>query len=262
MKEKIGIGLVSYMRPEMFRKCLDSIPLDKGYEIVICNDTPGGYPGFEYPKGVKVIQNEVNLGVGKSKNACLRWLLERGATDLFLCEDDIIVKDHSVFEKYIEARKVTGIQHFSFFGHGPASRLPNGKPNPRLIVNYTPEIGIAFYPNCIGAFCYYTADVLEKVGLMDEFYINNCEHLQHTYEIAKAGFTSPWWFFADLNESWKYLEEIESSETSSVIRPRADWQSNIKLGWNYFKQKFGCYPTEIPDTRQEDVIGFLKKIRP
>ena len=265
-KEKIGIALLTYNREQMaqktFASIVENLPHEYDFEVCIVNDgTPYGFNTFAgYPFQFEYIQHKENKGIGAAKNTALKYLLSKDCDYYVLIEDDIIVKRRA-FEKYIETIKVTGLQHLMFSQHGPSCKV-NGKPNPRLIVNYTPEIGIALYPNCVGCFLVYTKDILQKVGLFDEKFLNAAEHLSHSFEISKVDGTSAWWWFADITDSWKYLEEQACSEVSSVIRPRADWRGNISRGWEYFKQKHGYYPTEIPDTRQEDVIGFLKRIRP
>jgi glycosyltransferase involved in cell wall biosynthesis len=262
---KIGVGICTYNRQLMFEKTLQSIvqnlSADYEFEIVIVNDgTP--YPDSSYKGANHVIQNQENIGVGRSKNKLFKHLISKNYQYYFIIEDDILVLSSEVWKKYIEASKVSGIQHFSFFGHGPMNFLPDKKtPNPRLIVNYTKEIGIALYLHSIGAFSFFTKYVLEKVGLHDEYFINSTEHIELTRRIELAGYTTPFWNFADIKDSQLQLCEQACSEVNSTIRPRADWKVNIARGWEYFKQKYGCYPTELPDTPQEEVIKVLKQLK-
>lgn len=263
---KIGIGIVSCNRQDFFTKCFNSISTTT-YDLVVVND------GDEYTnintlqqqKQFTYIKNKENIGVGKSKNKLFRELLSRGCTDIFIIEDDIIVKDIRVFNEYIRAKDITGIQHFSFGYHGPANKggVSKGVPTPRYIIDYG-SIKIAINTHSVGAFCYFTKEVLDKVGLMDEEYMLAFEHVDLDYRIAKAGLTTPYWNFPDISNSLDYLDEIECSEKSSTIRPRKDWQNNIQKGAELFKKKHGHLPAWqncVPDTSYSDLVGLLQQYK-
>jgi len=258
----IGVGIVTCNRPAFFLKCFNSIPKD--IELVVVND------GMDFQDVDKLISkrpftyihNKVNIGVGKSKNILFKTLLEKKCDHIFIVEDDIVVKDPEVFNEYIKARDLTGIQHFNFGYHGPANKngVSGGAPVPRYIVDYN-EIKIAINMHSVGAFCYYTKEALEKAGLIDEEYTNAFEHVDHDYRLHKAGFTTPYWHFPDIANSTDYLEEIECSEASSAIRPRADWKENIMRGVETFKRKHGYLPAWqgcVPDTDEKKVRRILK----
>jgi GT2 family glycosyltransferase len=258
----IGVGIVTCNRPAFFLKCFNSIPKD--IELVVVND------GMDFQDVDKLISkrpftyihNKVNIGVGKSKNILFKTLLEKKCDHIFIIEDDIVVKDPEVFNEYIKARDLTGIQHFNFGYHGPANKngVSGGAPVPRYIVDYN-EIKIAINMHSVGAFCYYTKEALEKAGLIDEEYTNAFEHVDHDYRLHKAGFTTPYWHFPDIANSTDYLEEIECSEASSAIRPRADWKENIMRGVETFKRKHGYLPAWqgcVPDTDEKKVRRILK----
>lgn len=262
---KVGVGIVTCNRPKFFLKCLESIP-DSITDIVVVND---GSDFADIDKLYKkrnfvYFHNKINLGVGKSKNRLMRHLLDNKCEHIFIIEDDIIVKNQNVFNEYINARNITGIQHFNFGYHGPANKkgISGGKPEPRFIVDYG-KIKIAINMHSVGAFCYYTKEVLEKVGLIDEDYTNAFEHVDHDYRIAKAGYSTPYWNFADIANSCDFLDEIECSEYSSAIRPRKDWQENIQKGAMLFQKKHGYLPAwqnVVPDSTQKEVQNILKTI--
>jgi len=262
---KIGVGIVTCNRPTFFLKCLLSIP-DSIIDIVVVNDGSdfADIDKLYKKKSFVYLHNEKNIGVGRSKNKLMRYLLGNDCDHIFIIEDDIIVKDANVFKEYIRARNITGIQHFNFGYHGPANKegISGGKPVPRFIVDYG-EVKIAINMHSVGAFSYYTKEVLEKVGLIDEAFTNAFEHVEHDYRIAKAGYTTPYWNFADIANSCNYLDEIECSEKSSAIRPRSDWRSNIMNGAKLFLEKHGYSPAwqnSVPDTSEKDVKEILKKI--
>ena len=214
---KIGFGLVTYNRQDFFKESISHVTKDIADHIVVVNDgTP--YDSSVYPDFVHLIQHETNKCVGVSKNDALKYLMEKGCDHLFLMEDDIILKDPTVIQKYIKLAELTGIHHYNFGFHGPAN-LKNGKPNPKFIINgYSEDVNLALNHHCVGAFAYFSRDIIETVGYMDERYNNCWEHPDHTYRIIKERLHPPFWFFTDLADSYKYLGEIKSSEEDSTIR--------------------------------------------
>ncbi|KFC49341.1 hypothetical protein GY12_09025 [Micrococcus luteus] len=103
-------------------------------------------PEFEGLEVDEFIQHEVNQGVGRSKNDALRRMLELGIDHVFLIEDDIYLTDDRVFDKYIEASKTSGVQHFNYSQHGLLNKTPDKRqPNPNALARYG-QVEVAFYP--------------------------------------------------------------------------------------------------------------------
>jgi len=255
---KIGVGIITYNRPELLRKCLNSLIPAQIDEIVIIND--GNPLPFDISTG-QLIENKTNLGVGKSKNKALSFLLEKGCDYLFLIEDDIFIKDVSVFERYIEASKITGIQHLNFSQHGMMNKSwPGGTPNPRLIIDYG-KIKLPLYPHCVGAFSFYTRACIEKVGLIDEAYYNAFEHVDHTFRIIKADMHPPFWYFADIENSWYYLGDEEWCLEKSTISSKPDHSQKVQEAVKIFANKHQFTPVQIPLVVNEYVATKLKTIK-
>lgn len=261
----IGAGIVTCNRPDFFVKCFRTIPKD--IQLVVVNDGSDfkDWQRLLKERPFEYIHNKQNIGVGKSKNKLFKALLDKGCTDIFLIEDDIIVKDPKVFKEYVRAREISGIHHFNFGYHGPANKgnISGGEPQPRYVIDYG-DIKIAFNTHSVGAFCYYTKEVLDKVGLIDEDYTNAFEHVDHDYRIFKAGMGAPYWHFPDIANSTDYLDEIECSEKSSAIRPRSDWRDNITRGAELFTKKHGYMPAwqnAVPDTDSGKIKQILKDLK-
>lgn len=260
--ERIGVGIVTYNRPHLLEKLLNSISYCNFlHDLIIVNDGDhiDNLKGWNY----YLVNNKTNLGVGRSKNVALRHLMDKGCDHIFLIEDDIFIKDESVFDKYIQASKASGIQHFNFSQHGVMNKKREGNslvPNPRFIVDYKTS-KIAFYPHCVGAFSYYSRSCLEKVGLIDEEYYNACEHVDHTYSIIKADMHPPFWWFADIDESWKYLGDEEWSISKSTISSNPNHSDMMKIADGIFIRKHDMFPYEIPDTPIDSVISSIKTIK-
>ena len=275
MDGKIGLGIITCNRPLYLQKLLESIHQNNDLdELIIIND------GKEITEidisHVAHINNETNLGVGKSKNKALRYLVEKGCDYIFLIEDDMLILDQTVFKQYINASKKSGIQHFNFGPGSPFNRKQSirnfdlhnrhlldeeSEPNPRVIIDYK-DTQIALYQHCTGTFSFFTKEVLEKVGYIDENYTNAWEHVDHTYNIIKAGYHPPFWWFADLANSHKLLTPQQDAINNSTTSKNTDaWMRNVQVNAEKYKVKHGHYPAQAIDTPQDNVITILKKLK-
>jgi GT2 family glycosyltransferase len=263
---KIGVGIITCDRPDLFEKCYSSIPPHAGIELVVVND--GASKDHLKEINNLISQDEPYQGVAKTKNRALQYLLEAGCDHIFLIEDDMIIKDPNIFDAYINASEESGIQHLMFGYHGPANKngISKGDPCPRLVVDYG-NFSLAFNQHCVGAFCYYSRKCLGGVGLIDEKFRNAFDHVSHSYELALRGYSTPYWWWADLANSLDYIEEQACSEENSSIKTPESmqkWQDNIRSSMEYFKEKFGVYPfgrEGVPDTDEKEVLAFLKSVK-
>jgi GT2 family glycosyltransferase len=262
LAKKVGVGIVTYNRPRQFTQLYDSLSLNVVIDAgIVVND--GDEIPFNKVGDWKFVQNERNLGVGKSKNIALQYLLDEGCDYIFLIEDDIYVKDPTVFSRYVEASQATGIQHFNYSQHGMMNKSwPGGEPAPRTTLNYdSANLCIPLYPHCVGAFSFYTRTCLEQVGLLDERYYNACEHVDHTLSIIKAGMHPPFWTFADIENSSNYLGDEEWSLDQSKISGKPGHDNIVSFADEVFKMKHGLTPGQIPAVPWEEVVVKIKEIK-
>jgi GT2 family glycosyltransferase len=273
MREKVGIGIVTCNRPDYLKGLLDSIKYCNWAEIVIINDGEMfECEGYNY----YIQHNETNLGVGKSKNKAMQHLLDKGCDYIFIIEDDMIVLDDAVFDKYIQASKISGIHHFNYGPGSPFNRKQeirnfdlhnrhlldqHTEPNPRLVVDYG-DIKVSLFEHTVAMFSFFTKEVLDKVGLIDDDFYNAWEHVDHTYRIIKAGYHPPFWWFADLYDSHKYLTEAPNAiNNSSIANDSEQWRKNVYGGREIYKQKHGHYPNEPPLVSKDEVIQIVKQLK-
>jgi hypothetical protein len=252
----IGIGYCTYKRKDNWKKLI--LKPEWASEFVAVNDgTP--YPDGTYPDFIHVIQNEKNRGIGISKNNAMKHLLSKGCDHIFLVEDDIIIKDPACFERYIQLAEISKIRHLNFGYHG-LGNVKNGKPNPRFGIEYDEHNKMAINYNCVGAFSYYHRTVLEKVGLIDEAFVNAFDHVEHTYRIIQKKLHPPFWNFADVWDSNRFFDEIGTVENNSVIRKNdKKFQDKLKQGRLTFQMKHGIDVLSIPDCPQKYIYQFLEK---
>lgn len=272
--DKIGVGIITCNRPEYLKQLLQSIIPCKFDELVIVNDGEH-IDNIEFKSQFTYIKNETNLGVGKSKNKALKHLLDKECDYIFLIEDDMLIKRADVFDQYIKACKVSGIQHFNYGPGSPFNRKQtiqnfdlhnrhilnqHSEPNPKLIIDYK-DLQIALYEHTVAMFSFFTKEVLQKVGLIDENYYNAWEHVDHTYMIIKAGYHPPFWWFADIANSTDYLEEAPGAiDNSSIANKNEQWEKNVYGGREVYLKKHGHYPNQPPQVSMETVINFLKNL--
>jgi glycosyltransferase involved in cell wall biosynthesis len=258
MKSKIGVGIITYNRQHFFANCFNSLPFDKIDELVVVND---GKPyNFDY-KNAKLIQHESNKNVGESKNEAMRHLLDQNCDYIFTLEDDIILKDNLIFDKYIEASKITGIQHFNF-GFSQRENLNESlKPVWRKTIDYK-QLKLVLTRNILGAFTFYTRKALQTVGLHHkEFNKGHGDHLELTYRAYKHGFTTPFWWFADLYDSWNMIDNQSNFDTDSKVRNPETIQKYFNEARDIFKRLHGHDIFEVSDTSESQVIEVLKRLK-
>lgn len=275
-KEKVGVGVITCNRLDYLKGLINSLIPCENYidELVVVNDGKD-VPDWDLPFG-EWIDNKKNLGVAKSKNKALNYLLSKNCDYYFLIEDDMIIKNSEIFNHYINAFKVSGIQHFNYGPGSPFNRkqqiqnfdLHNrhlldekSEPNPKLIVDYK-TCKVALYEHTVAMFSFFTKEILEKVGLIPEEYPNCWEHVDHTYQIIKAGYHPPFWWFADLADSHNLITEAPNAiQNSSIAKDKNDWLERVTKGREIYKAKHGHYPNQPPVINEQQVLNCLKQIK-
>jgi GT2 family glycosyltransferase len=257
MKRKIGLGLVTCNREDFVKKQLDAIPFDKIDEFVIVND---GNP-FKLTTKHPVLQHDRNMQVGESKNDIYKYLLDKGCDYIFSMEDDVLIKDPNIFDTYINACNATGIQHFNF-GFSQRENLDqNFKPVFKKIIDYG-STKIVLTQNILGAFTFYTRRALQTVGLhYYEFNKGHGDHLELTYRAWKYGLGTPFWWFADVYESWNMLENLSNLTTDSIVRRPETFMTNFNEARSIFKKLHGIDIFEIPQLPEAEVVNCLRRLK-
>jgi GT2 family glycosyltransferase len=274
--KKIGLGIITCNRPEYLKNLVTSLVtcIDDIDELVVINDGTS-ITNFNLFKG-ELLENETNLGVAKSKNKALKYLLSKNCDYYFLIEDDMKIINPLVFQTYIDLCNISGIQHFNYGPGSPFNRKQSiqnfdlhnrhlleekTEPNPKLIVDYK-SCKLALYEHVTGTFSFYTKKILDIVGVIDEQFFNAWDHVDHTYSIIKAGYHPPFWWFADIHDSHKFIEPQQSAiKNSSTSKNTESWLNNVRENAERYKQKNGHYPAEARHTSQQDVISYLKKLK-
>lgn len=258
MNHKIGLGLITCDREDLFNKALSSIPVPD--EFIIIND---GKPyNLNCVNNGEYIQHKKNKGVGFSKNEAFKYLLDKNCDYIFLMEDDIIIKDKSIYDKYIKAYEVSGLKHMNFAYHGPGNKNEKGEPTPRATIKYNSEVSISLHSHLAGAFSFYTRDLLQEIGLIDPFYINAFDHLDHTLQVIKKGYNPPFRWFPDIAESYNLIADQDPTLEKSVIRRNPIFFRFRLLYYRiYFSRKWGNIVENLPDTEEAEVLKVMEEIK-
>ena len=269
---KIGLGIVTCDRPDFLSKCIDGIDLSLFEHLIIVND---GKSEVRHNK-FHVMHNKENLGVGKSKNKLLRYLYDHDCDYIFILEDDMLVKDNSVFQKYIDACEKSGIQHFNYGPGSPFNRKQDvyfdihnrheldqhSDPCPRKIVDYGNDTKVVLYTHSVAMFTFYSRKCIEECGYIDEEFYNAWEHVDHTYRIAKAGLTTPFWWFADIYDSHNLISEApQAIDKSSIAENKEQWTANVEGGIAIYERKHGHRPNCPPLVEDHQIPEILKTLK-
>jgi hypothetical protein len=276
MKNKLGIGYITCNSPERVAQTFPNIPKGIG-EVVVVN-SGCILPESAFEGADKIIQSGKQVNVAVAKNRALRHLMAEGCEHLFLIEDDVIIKDPAVFGVYLKSAEASGIWHLNYGLQGAMNRLQDATagvstlkeldalkndstPAPRSKLQYENGVKLAFYPHAIGAFQYFYRGIVKNVGYFDERYTNAFENVDYVYRVIQKGLHPPFWWFADVDNSSEYLDNLEDCMTNSVIRDDEHFGENILFGKQWFKGKFDITPDAIPDTQAEIAIKRVNDLK-
>ena len=237
----IGVAIITYNRPEYYKKVLDSIPRHMIDNLVIVNDGELVYTNDN--DADYILQNNKKLGVSISKNRALKLLIDKcNCEHLFLIEDDILIKRDDVFEAYIKAANSTGIHHLCY------EKVAGNEKSLKYVLEQPDGVKIGFYHNPQGAFMYVNANLIKKLGYFDENYLNAFEHIDFAHNLIQKNVAPPFWYFPDLLNSEEYLTDIEGSSQNSSITNKDGYNQNWQRSAQFFVKKWGVFTNQITDT--------------
>lgn len=239
--KRVGVGITTWRRPSHFHNCIRSVSehlLDVVDEFYVYNDGSG--PEYEaryqwvYQFGdfnhsrFEITHDYHNRGVAYAKNHVMRSMADAGCDYIFTLEDDQLIKSSKAVTAYIDAHNTSNIHHLLFAHHGPANE---GGP---VDVLYDGEIEV--YTACVGAWNFYTKEILALGGYMDhEHFFNAYEHCEHSARLGRTGLCLPFWRFPDVRNSKDYIEEQPDALVSSQIRAQPNWWQDMHKSLEYWK---------------------------
>ena len=124
--EKVGIGIITCNRKDSFASLFNAICSANDIDdVVIVKNLDYDYlendpqklidnAKNDYLKDFHYVHETKKLGIAHNKNLAARHLLENGCEHIFIVEDDIKLKDVSVFRKYVDTAKEFKLEHLNF----------------------------------------------------------------------------------------------------------------------------------------------------
>ena len=253
MADKIGVGIITYNRPSYFEQCIERMPWHKIDECIVVKDGGGDdYNDIRSNDDFYFHEYEKNGGNCRSKNKAFEYLLDKKCKHIFLIEDDVLIKDENVFDKYIETAYRTGVYHLMFL------KMVDNMDHKRATID-----GLDLHRNPQGSFMYALDSVIKHVGEWDTGFRNAFTHVDWTYRAVQKGLMPQFWWFPDVENSQELLEEIPGSADNSSITSKSDYyEENYKKSAKHWVDKYGYFTNQIKDTPEEEVIkrlNFIKK---
>lgn len=256
-RSRIGIGITTWKRPEVFKLLLEEIKdLDDRFHFAFVFDGPfQDNENYDYDFIVKNFGKRfrnyrygVNVGVAKAKNKCISLLEEFGDLDyVFLLDDDINILRTEVFDHYIDTAKKSKVEHLLF------SHIDKNTTTCTLMLSETQ--GITTHSLAQGAFMFFTKNHLNKVGKFDENFKNAFEHIDMTFRsYNEQGL--PFWFFLDALNSQQYIQERPGGE--STITAKGQYDINLQKSALHWRSKYGQNVGDIPRLPVASLIDILK----
>ena len=243
---KIGIGITTYNAEHYFKDLYDSLPLDKIDELVVVN---GGKPYKGNYKDAHWIQHKKNYYPSVCRNDNLRFLQERDCDYYITLEDDMVIKDPDIFEKYIEAAEKSKIGYFCFASTSWGSGEP-GNRTPAVELQYSKDVSIGLYPNMCNEFTFKTKECLNDTGLYDNKfrYIFDVENV---YRISKTKHIPAFWYFPDIKNSDDLI--MNHPETQTRINEGGARDKKLSAEYKMFFDKHNDNIQTIPKLSKEEV---------
>lgn len=259
--DKSGIALITCNREEFFAQALESIPQGKfGKVYVVDASDPDKKYAEKYREkfGFKLVKCSKRVVVGVAKNLALRRMMRDDIVHLFLMEDDVMITNPDIGEKYIETANTTGIWGtLAHNGHGNGNRDSEGKIDPKNTVSYDNGVKLDFFYQSVQPFVYIHKNIIRHVGLFDEFYKNAIEHLDHykAQEVMKLGSFYHW--FPSPGDCGDDMVDIDENHEGSIIRRDDSWHEDLKAGAKHFLGKYQYHPFNMPLASEAQVLERL-----
>jgi hypothetical protein len=173
----------------------------------------------------------------------------------------MIIKDANIFDRYIQASKVSGLKYFSYVSTSWESGTP-GNRIPRLTVEYSKNVSVSFYKNMCNEFTYHHYTAFKQTGLYDTQFRDPFD-IDLAFRESKSNYAAPFWWFADVTGSDDLIcNNPVAVSRLQANRPDGSREQRIQEQWKLFIAKHGMMVNEIPDLNKDTVLKVLKLRKP
>jgi len=249
---KLGVGITTFNSENYYSALYESLPRNKIDVLVTVN---GGKECKNKYTDSAWIQHSNNCYPSMCRNDCLRFMQERDVDFFVTIEDDMIIKDKTIFDQYIEASNISKIGYFCFVSTSWGSGSP-GNRTPKLELQFNKNVTVCLYPNMCNEFTFKTKKCFEDSCLYNNKY-RYLFDVYNVYNISKTNHMPGFWWFPDLKNSDSLI--MNNPETQSRIN--AGGERDKKLGPEYelFYKLHSINIPNIPHITKEDIINKIKK---
>lgn len=227
-KGTVGLGVTTWKRPELFRRCRDSIMFwlsDVVDHIVVVQD--GGPCYLEgCPAGWELVDHGENRGWAPSKNECLDRLVELGCDHLFMVEDDTIVTSESAVTGYVDAAEQSGWHYLTAHPWGEATTT---MVEVDRLVTYWAYVG--------SWWTYMTRQGYLTGGGYNTTLGNTMGDIELPERWRVAGLSSGWGRLADATGSERWVKPTCLTPDQSTICVQPDWQEHQEFALRWWMEE-------------------------
>lgn len=255
---RIGLVITTFNSQSYFDTLFNSIPLEKIDHLVIVNG------GEEYTQNyaaisskIKWIQHDTVKFASVARNDGLKYLQEQECDYYFICEDDMIILDPDIFQAYINASKLSGIEYLCYASNAWETG-PRFARTPKLQVQYSHDTIINLYAHTCNEFTFRTKRMLENAGLYDE-QLRCMFDIDSIIRMCNTLLCPPFWNFPDISDSDRYI----TNNPDAISRMNANGERAATLGpeFKLIHDKSGRGINEIPNLSKNEVIERLQQIK-
>jgi hypothetical protein len=238
MKNKSLVVIITFDREEGFWNLYNSIDIDL---VDVCVVQGGSYT---HPYSTDFNPNELDidflfrheekLPVVFLKQEGFNCAKDNGYDHVFIVEDDVVIEDNGIWQRFIEFSEHSGIKHSNWNSAAKNQQLFEYKINNSMT-------GVV-HKHAQGCFQHFTSDLFDVVK-WDENYVNAFEHGDVEYDLSLKGHIAPFWTFASPSGLDDMLSYDDGGE--STITGKDGYEDNVKLSLDHWKSKWGVKPNEI-----------------
>ena len=244
---KTGVAITTYNSEDYFSKLFESLPRDKIDELVVING------GDEYKNNYKEahwLQHHTNCNPSRCRNDGLNFLAERDVDFYFIIEDDMIIKDSSILERYIQALEDSRLGYLCFTSTSWGSGEPGAR-TPEMEMQVSKDTTICLYPNMCNEFTVRTRSCLKDSGNFNVDFTSMWD-VENVYRISNTSHMYGFWRFPDIKNSDDYI--MNNPDATSRINDGGKRDKIMEQEYEKFKQTTGVYVQQIPKQTSVEII--------
>lgn len=250
-----GLVVTTYNSEKWFKELYATIPLKRLKEIVVVN---GGEPYTTAYSGVTWIQHTFNKGAAQSRIDGIKYLQNKGIEHIFVIEDDMLIKNENIFEKYVDASLDTGIKYFCFCSTAQGNGSP-GKRTPAEIVEYK-NTKVSFYREMNNEFTYHHSSVFDEVGYYDTKFTHLWD-VEFVYRVLTSEkFGCGFRYFPDIFNSDNFIQNHPESINNSRTNINNKRDRELPAFLQMFEMTHGYPVSMVPILEKQQFVAKLKQL--